>query len=147
MNKELYDVACKAAEFIKKNHPQAEEWKDIISYCAWYISHGLMVALFHPVYDETIVALACARPVNDPQDGNIPYKYCLDGDCIYIDFMAIEEGERDPSILAAYGTMLTDRFGKREKIAYTRVSVHDYDSFLRNVCRINKIGEGLHEPA
>jgi hypothetical protein len=143
MNAELYDAACAAAEFIKRNHPQAKEWDDVISYCAWYIDHGFM-AVMHSE-DGTIGALACGRPVNDPQDGNIPYKYCEDGSCIYIDFMAIKD--HAPWVLHGFGVILAHRFGERNTIAYTRVSVHGYQDFLRNIGRINKIGYALHEPA
>lgn len=133
----LYKAACASSEFIKKHHPQAEEWDDVVGWCAWYISNGFMVAMHRR--DGSIGALACARPVNDPEDGNIPYKHVENGRCIFVDFMAIED--HDALVLPAFGMMLTQRFGQRDKIAYQRVSVHNYDSFLRNIGRINKIGE------
>jgi hypothetical protein len=136
MDKELYMAACRSSEFIKRHHQQAQEWEDPVGWCAWYISNGFMVAMHRP--DGSIGALACGRPVNDPEDGNIPYKFCENGPCIFIDFMAIED--HDALVLPAFGMMLFQRFGNREKIAYQRVSVHNYDNFLRNVGRINNIG-------
>jgi hypothetical protein len=143
MDKEIYKLACAAYQFSRKHHPQMEEWEDPVSYFYWYVSNGFMVTMSRS--DGVIEALACGRPVNDPQDGNIPYKFCENGPCIFIDFLAIEN--RDPLVLPAFGMSLFQRFGQRKQIAYQRVSVHDYDHFLRNIGRINRIGEGLHEPA
>jgi hypothetical protein len=137
MNPKLYEAASKSADFIQQYHPQAKEWDDVIGYCAWYISHGFMSAM-HDRNGE-IVALACVRPVNDPQDGNIPYKYCEGGDCIYVDFLAISG--HDVLALPAFGMLLFQRFGPRSQIAYTRVRTQNYDNFLRNMGRIKIMGE------
>jgi|SRR5215471_2144103 len=142
MDLALQKAVKASAEFIKRHHPQAEHWDNILGWCAWYISNGFMVALHRE--DLTILALACARPVNDPQDGNIPYKYCEDGDCIFIDFMAIEDHDR--FVLPAFAIALVQRFGERKKVAYQRVSVHEFDGFMRNIGRIKKIGE-MYGPA
>jgi len=139
MNVELLMHSKAAAKFIIKHHPQAGEWDNIIEWCAWYISNSFMAALHHP--DGRIAALVAARPVNCPEDGNIPYKHAEDGPCIFIDFLAIEDHE-NPLVYAAFGLLCRDRFGNRERVAYQRVATHDYESFLRNVGRLKKkIGE------
>jgi len=144
MNKELYSHARTAAIFVQKHHPQAREWPNIIEWCAWYISNGFMTSLRDD--DGKILALAAARPVNCPEDGNIPYKHAHDGKCIFIDFLAIEDHENQ-MVYPALGLAMQERFGRRELVAYQRVFKHDYESFLRNVSRIKKkIGEP-YEPA
>jgi len=139
----IFHLARQAALFIQKHHPQAKEWDNIIEWCVWYISNSFMGALRNE--EGKICALIAARPVNDPDDGNIPYKHASDGQCIYIDFLAIED--REPRVYAAFERICRDRFGKREKIAYTRVAVHDYENLLRIARKQPKIGVLQHEPA
>ena len=135
--KELYMAACKASEFIKKHYPSAREWDDPVGWCAWYVSNGFMVALHEPETGK-ILALVAARPVNSPEDGNIPYKHVENGSCIFIDLLLIEEG--DPLIIPAFAMECRQRFGDRKQVAWTRVATHDYENFLRNAGRITNIG-------
>jgi hypothetical protein len=137
MTTELQYHAEKAALFILRHHPQAKEWADLAGWCAWYISNGFMAS----IRDENhrIIALAAGRPLNDPQDGNIPYKFTRDGSCVFIDFLAIEK-DADPQVYEALAAACRERFGEREQVAFQRVSTHDYNHFLRHIGREKRIG-------
>jgi hypothetical protein len=118
--------------------PGAKDWPDPIGWCAWYISNGFMATL-HKKNGE-IGAMAAARPVNCPEDGDTPYKHAKDGDCIFVDFLAVDDGER--LALPGFALLLFHRFGERKQIAFVRKSVHTYDGFMRNLSRIRgTIGE------
>ena len=140
IDRELYKAACASYEFARRYDPQMEQWEDPVGWFMWYISNGFCVAMHRG--DGSIGALACGRPVNDPGDGNIAYKFCENGPCIFIDFLAIED--HDALVLPAFSMMLFQRFGERKQIAYRRMRVHEYDSFLRNTGRINRIGEAVY---
>lgn len=139
--RELYMMACAASEFMKKHDPSVASWDDPVGWCQWYLSHGFMVILHDPVTYK-IVALAAARPVLDPVDGNIPYKYVENGPCIFIDFLAIED--HNSMILPAFAIEMRQRFGQREMVAFHRIRTHEYDGFLRNISRINNIRTPYH---
>ncbi len=140
MNPDLFLEACEAAKFMIRHYPQAKDWIDPIGYCAWYISNGFMAFLRKD--DGTIVAMAAARPVTCADDGQIPFKHAHDGQCIFIDFLAIE-GEQAVA-LPGFAFLLQNRFGERREIAFTRQSVHSYDDFVRNIGRIkHRIGEPI----
>src|SRR5215472_3849538 len=98
MTKRLYILAHAAAAFIEKHYPQAKEWDDLVGWCAWYISNAFMCALFRG--DGSISALAAARPVNCPEDGQIAYKQAQDGACVFIDMLIIED--KDPEALEKF---------------------------------------------
>jgi len=137
MDEKLLTCAQQAARFIVRHHAQACEWPNVVEWCAWYISNSLMAAL----HDENgeIVALIAGRPVNDPLDGNIPYKHDKGGKCIFIDFLAIEP-KYSRAVYPSFVALCLDRFGEREQVAYQRVATHDYQLFLRNMGRQKQIG-------
>jgi hypothetical protein len=142
MSTDLLVESHKAAAFVERHWPQSLEWPDVIGWAAWYISNGFMAALHRA--DGTIAALAAARPVNDPDDGYIPYKHIKSGEFIFVDFLAIED--HAPLALTAFAMLLNDRFGERKKIVYLRTHEYDYQNFVRNLGRIKQIGEPTYGP-
>lgn len=136
MNYRLYSAARIAAEFMIRHDPSVESWEDPIGWCAWYIDHGFLVGL-RSIESGGTKALAAARPVNHPRDGDTPYKYATGGPCVFVDFLAIED--HDPMVLPTFAAELKRRFGDREQVAFRRIKVHAYDSFLRNIERMHRI--------
>jgi len=133
----LLEAATQTACFIKKHHPQAREWSDLLGWCIWGISYGFVTCLRND--DGRIVALLAMRPVKDPADGNLAYKHDAEGECIFVDFLMIEDHD-DSRVWPTLTEIMRERFGPRKKIAFTRLAVHDYEHFLRNTSKKNRIG-------
>ncbi len=138
MNPDLFIEAAESAQFMVKHHPPAREWVDVIGWCAWYISNGFLGLLRHA--DGTIAAMAAARPVNCYDDGLTPFKHAKDGKTIFVDLLIIDG--KQALAIPGFAFLLSNRFGERKEIAFTRKSVHSYDGFIRNMSRIGKLTIG-----
>jgi hypothetical protein len=138
MNRKLLIEAHKVSDFITENYPDNEPQEDPVGYAGWYISNGFLAYVTDN--DGKILALGAARPVKEPEDGLIPYRYDDDGNCIFID-MLITRGI--PIAMPSLMVILRRRFGRRDWMAYAsrknkHVVVKDFDTFVRNFERRKK---------
>jgi hypothetical protein len=84
MNPVLQRDAEKFAAFILEHCPETQTWKDPVGFCAWYISHGFIVAVTD---GDQIVAIAAGRPVDRPGMGVLSAYYNEFGSCLHIDLL------------------------------------------------------------
>ena len=138
MSLELAEQSAKAAAFLMSHYPPAQRWDDPFGTCAWYLSHGFMALMLRD--DDSIAALASARPVEKPGDGAVPYRYDDKGDCIFVDLLVCN---KVPLAIAAFSVIMRKRFGMRKNVSFFRapkemLRVHRYDTFVRNLERKSK---------
>jgi hypothetical protein len=128
--------AFRVADFILRNYEPARKWADPVGYCAWYVSQGFLAMVCND--EGEIVAVVSMRPVMNPGDGAVPYRFDPEGTCIFIDLLIVKNS---PLSMAGLAYVFKARFGEREKVAYFRRSeerlrIHDYSVFFKNVTRM-----------
>ena len=138
MSVELLQKSAQAAAFLQEHYPPVFNWDDPIGTCAWYLSNGFMAMMLRD--DGSIAALASARPVDEPGDGAVPYRYNEKGACIFVDLLV---SENVPLAIKGFSFIMRKRFGTRKKVAFFRapkevLRVHDFDVCVRNLERKRK---------
>ena len=128
-----------ATEFILKRYPPSKNWGSdtAVGWVAWHASMGFMATAFN--LKNKMIGVAIIRPVKNPGDGIIAYKYDENGQCLFIDLWVSDSPITSRMLCKAF----SDRFGPRKQVAYLRgtetsLRIKDYDNFKRNVNRVRK---------
>jgi hypothetical protein len=134
----LFD-ACRVANFVLANHPPAQQWSDPVGWAQFHLVHGFC-AMIHGENGD-IVALGVARPVENPGDGAVSYRFDRAGDCLFIDLIIVPKTM--PDGMALFSAIAEDWFGSLETIAFfrgeeTALRVFNFEKFVK---RIRKTGK------
>lgn len=135
----IVTTLTKIKDYAWANYPIFHSWLPGVfdAWMKWYYDNGFTMVVLDEM--ENIVALACIKPVMEPNDAKDVNHYDPEGKCLFI-ALVICTAKR---ALLSLGFACLKRFGMRELVCWARapyyvMEVHKAKNLRRNLFRITE---------
>lgn len=130
----------KIADFLIDHYPPCFTWERafIIKWYNWY-KHFHLTEVIVDFKDE-IVAIAFARPIQNPEDGLDEYHFDPMGECLFVDLTVVKDERSKPQLY----NLFVNKMGKMKTIAFKRykyskkIRSYPFEKFMLKFIKGNK---------